>query len=180
MSRNRFTKNEIVFSDTYAEIFLYNINQDVIAKTKIDLEDAEKCKEHKWYLKQSAKGKVYVQKRMGRIHLSHFVTGFVKEKGMVVDHINGDTLDNRKENLRIVTHQQNMMNQRVLPSNNTSGVIGVGWNKENSCWDAQIKYNQIMYHLGSYKNKEDAIKARLNGELKYFGEHKIINFEKGK
>lgn len=130
LNRTRFDKNEILAGEYFAEICLYDKQQNVVAKTKIDLDDIEKCRQYKWYLKVSNKNKLYVQQRVGRIQLSHIITGFNKEKGFEIDHINGDTLDNRKENLRIVTHQHNMMNQRVLPSNNTSGTIGVTWDKK--------------------------------------------------
>jgi len=177
LERTKFDENEFTIHDTFAEICLYDIKQNIIAKTIIDLDDVERCRNHRWYLKQSGGGKTYCQERENRLQLSHFISGFVKEKGWDVDHIDGDSLNNRKSNLRIVTHQHNMMNQRKLPSNNTSGVIGVGWNKENKCWDAQIKHNKILHHLGSFKNKDDAIKARHDAELFYFGEHKTINFE---
>jgi hypothetical protein len=175
--RTRFDKNEIVIVDDFAEIYLYDKNQNIVGKTKIDTDDVDKCKNYKFFLKISKGGKQYVQQRIGRMHLSHIVTGFVKQKGYEIDHINGDSLDNRKENLRIVTHQHNMMNQRVLPSNNTSGEIGVTWNKRVGRWDAQLKLNGKHIYLGTYDNIEDAIAARKNGEIKYFGEYKTINFE---
>jgi len=177
LSRTRFDKNEFTIYDNYAEILLYDRHQNIIAKTKIDLEDVEKCRSLKWFLKISGKEKKYVQRRIGRLHLSHYLLGFEKESGIEVDHANGDTLDNRKNNLRVVTHQENMMNQRVLPSNNTSGHIGVSWDKKLNKWIAQIKVNQKHIHLGVFYTIEEAIGSRKQGELKYFGKNKLINFE---
>lgn len=79
--------------------------------------------------------------------------------------------DNRKSNLEIVTQSENSQN-RSLALNNTSGVVGVGWNKREQAWKAYIKINQKQIHLGTFHNKEDAIKARKEAEIKYFGDHR--------
>lgn len=84
------------------------------------------------------------------------------------DHINLNTLDNRKENLRSVTRNQNAQNHS-LRQDNTSGFSGVTWNKEHQHWRAQINANKVHYFLGSFNTKEEAIVARLQAELHYFG-----------
>lgn len=177
LERTRFDKNQIVESEDYAEIILYDKNQNEIDRTMIDLDDVNKCLAHKWYLKISKGNKRYVQRRIGRLSLTHFLLNFQKDKNIEIDHVNGNTLDNRKFNLRIVTHQENMMNQRVLPSNNTSGYIGVGYNKKTRKYSSQIKINQKRIYLGEYINIEDAISARKNAEIKYFGKNKPSNYE---
>ena len=88
---------------------------------------------------------------------------------LVVDHINGDPLDNRKDNLRVVTVQQNNMNQGIN-KNNKSGVAGVSWNKNANKWVAQISYKNKLIHLGCFDNLADAAKARKDAEKEYFGE----------
>lgn len=85
-----------------------------------------------------------------------------------VDHINRNTTDNRKSNLRLVTNQENKMNHN-LSSNNSSGISGVAWIKNQNKWRAYIKYKGKSYYLGQFINKEEAIKQRLLAELKYFG-----------
>ena len=87
----------------------------------------------------------------------------------VIDHIYHKTNDNRKKKLRIVTNQQNGMNKK-LPINNTSGYIGVTKNKNK--WIAQIKINGKNTRLGSYLTKNEAIQARKEAEIKYFGEYR--------
>ena len=91
-----------------------------------------------------------------------------------VDHINGDKLDNRIKNLRLVTNQQNQFNRSSLKINNTSGKTGVCWYKKYKKWVAQIEVRDNQkrknYNLGYYTKKEDAIQARIEGEKKYFGE----------
>lgn len=75
------------------------------------------------------------------------------------DHINGDTLDNRKCNLRIATSKQNSFN-RKRASNNKSGFKGVYWKKEHGKWAAQCKINNIG-HIGYFSNKRDAAQAYI-------------------
>ena len=90
-----------------------------------------------------------------------------------IDHINGNRLDNRKNNLRIVTSQQNSMNAAVR-SDNTSGATGVFWYKTRSKWRVQIVINGKAIHLGYFNNFEDAVKARKDAEEKYFGEYSYV------
>ena len=86
-----------------------------------------------------------------------------------VDHINNNTLDNRTENLRWATPTQNNFNSKIS-KNNTSGVKGVSYHKRDNKWIARIKINGKQTHLGSFDNKEDAIKARLKKSIEIQGE----------
>jgi len=81
-------------------------------------------------------------------------------KGMVVDHINGDTLDNRKNNLRVCTITQNTRNKRVQ-RNNACGYKGVSKDKGNSGrpWAANIKHNGNPIRIGNFKRIKDAAEA---------------------
>ena len=87
-----------------------------------------------------------------------------------VDHINGDRLDNRIVNLRIVTRQENQRNTR-LPRSNTSGIIGVYWCKHKRKWRAAIGCDGRTVCLGRFNSKEEAIAARREAEVSY-GFHK--------
>jgi len=89
---------------------------------------------------------------------------------MFIDHINGDSTDNRIDNLRLVTHKENSLNKK-LSSNNKSGVIGVSKNSRNKKWKADITYNNQKYYLGEFNNFDDAVKVRKAAEIKY-GFHK--------
>ena len=93
---------------------------------------------------------------------------------MEVDHINHIRTDNRKCNLRVVDRS---LNQRNLPlsKRNTSGVVGVWFNKDANKWVAEIRLNYKKISLGYFINKEDAIKARKEAEEKYFGEYSYDN-----
>jgi hypothetical protein len=178
--RTRFDSNEIILYDNYAEIILYDAYGEEINRTMIDLDDVEICKKYKWQAHKSGGNKFYAVARIKGsnklIRLHRLILNF-SDTSRDIDHINGNGLDNRKNNLHIATRQENMMNQRIIPSNNTSGYIGVTWNKRANKWSAQIKINGKHISLGDYINIEDAIKARKDGELKYFGKNKFINFE---
>lgn len=91
--------------------------------------------------------------------------------GLVVDHINGDRLDNRKKNIRFVTIQQNNQN-RSARHDNPSGHVGVVWNKEKGMWRAQIGIGRKTYHLGYFTEIADAVKARKQGEMFFFGDYR--------
>ena len=88
----------------------------------------------------------------------------------LVDHIDGDKTNNKIDNLRLATNPQNSMNRVNLNRNNTSGVIGVCCHKRFKKWQAQIIVNKVYKYLGSFTNKEEAIKARREAEIKYFGD----------
>ena len=98
---------------------------------------------------------------------------FDKIKEIEVDHINHDTSDNRKCNLRLTTHVQNLRNTKRY-KNNTSGIIGITILK-NGKYNAHISNNGKTINLGNYDNLEDAIIARKKGEDKYFGEYSYSN-----
>ena len=83
-----------------------------------------------------------------------------------IDHIDGNTGNNNIENLREVSQQCNLRNSKVS-KNNTSGVRGVSFNKTLGYWIATIKNMRVVDHLGYFKTKSDAVRARYEAELKY-------------
>jgi hypothetical protein len=98
-------------------------------------------------------------------------------EGMVVDHLihplgSANKIDNRKCNLQIKTPQQNSMNQAIR-TNNRSGVPGVTF--RDGKWIARIGYKMKRISLGSYDNFEEAVKARIDAEEKYWGEFSYRN-----
>lgn len=87
-------------------------------------------------------------------------------QGMVVDHINHDGLDNRKENLRVVTHQQNMQNQ-LINKNNKSGFKNVSWCETNQKWVARVKVDGKYCYLGNYNDAESANEVATKFRIKH-------------
>lgn len=105
----------------------------------------------------------------GRLYYAHRLAWLIVTgewpKGQV-DHEDGDGLNNRWENLRDATHQQNQQN-RKLSRNNTSGVTGVCRHKLTGKWQTKIKVNGKDKHLGLFEDLEDAASARKEAEEKY-------------
>jgi len=94
----------------------------------------------------------------------------------VVDHMNGNSLDNRRENLRVVSHMENIRNRAGANKNGTSGHLGVSFHKAKGVWRAYIMLpapdvprRQKMKHLGYFDIVEDAVKARLEAEREHWG-----------
>jgi len=96
--------------------------------------------------------------------------------GMDVDHINGNGLDNRRENLRVCTHAENQRNRRKN-KDNTSGFKGVFWHKNRKRYQAQIKICGKKIHLGYFLDPAEAAHAYDEAAKKYFGEFARLNFE---
>ena len=92
--------------------------------------------------------------------------------GLQVDHINGNRLDNRKENLRLVTKSQNMMN-RGVQKNSTSGYKGV--NEHQGKWRAYILENGKQKHLGVFEDKKEAARAYNKMAKLLHGEYAVLN-----
>lgn len=151
---NRF---EVVGNIVYIEV------EKTKEKIMCDLEDWEYLKEYCWYLDNngypmtiSKRKKIFMHRMILKENISE-----------VVDHINRNKLDNRKENLRYTTNVVNAQN-RSLQSNNKSGHVGVY--KVKNHWVAWIGAYYKRIYLGSFKTKEEAIKAREEAEKIYHKE----------
>ena len=110
-------------------------------------------------------------------YLAHRIV-FLLHKGYLpktLDHINGDRADNRIENLRPVTGNQNQHN-RKLNKNNTSGHKGVSWCKRKNKWTAAVKLESKRIHLGAFDNLEEAAEVvraareELHGDYAHHGD----------
>ena len=135
--------------------------------TIVDSDDYDYLNQWKWYVQVHRNKYYYAMRRNGdkRMRMHRVVND--TPKGMDTDHINHNTLDNRKSNLRTVTGSQNQMN-RVLHKNNTSGHMGVSWYKNTQQWVSHIAKDKIKYTLGYFDNIEDAIRARKVAEMEMF------------
>lgn len=96
-------------------------------------------------------------------------------KGYVVDHINGNKLDNRRENLRICTQAENAKNKRKN-KNNTSGYKGVSLSHSKGKYTAYVSHNGVRKHIGNFTNAEEAGRAFDYYNLLYNGEYAVLNF----
>lgn len=133
----------------------------------IDYERLKNLKSMTWSVVKK-RGKIYFSKSFSkkRIELHRWIMG--EPKGKYVDHINGNTLDNTRKNLRICSNATNLRNANHIRPNNTSGFSGVWFRTYSNKWVAEIKVNYKKIYLGSFENIEDAAKARKQAEIKYF------------
>lgn len=97
-------------------------------------------------------------------------------KGEVVDHIDGNPLNNTRSNLRICSNTENVRNQR-RHKNNTSGFKGVSWHANRGKWRAYITPNRKQIHLGLFDNTEDAARAYDAAALEHYGAYAKLNFD---
>lgn len=133
-----------------------------------DLEDYDKIKEYTWCRRHEGyAGCTRKENGKSKMYNAYRIIMGVEDSKLEVDHINGDKWDNRKCNLRIVTHADNTKN-RKLDKRNKSGYTGVKETKTGT-WNAQIYCDGKCINLGTYKTKEEAVNARKAGEEKYFG-----------
>ena len=180
----RFDKNKIEEKDDYAEIILVSqtMGEDTkeIARAKIDKADIDKVKPYKWHLKDNTyfskktnitMHKFYVIGKINckNVRLNRFLFDLNDDEDDVIDHINQDSLDNRRCNLRRCMQHKNMINQKKR-IDNISGTTGVWYRKDRNKWIAEIKVNEKKIVLGEFDTKEEAIRARKEAEKKYFGE----------
>jgi hypothetical protein len=118
-------------------------------------------------------GKVYAQAKTISVSLHRAIT--LARPGQVVDHINGDPLDNRDSNLRICTLGQNRANSHK-DRDNTSGYKGVTWSATSHKWMAQIWAGGRRYYLGLFEHKKRAALAHDRAAIALHGEFAGLNF----
>ena len=142
-------------------------------RTLVDVEDYEYLNQFKWYYNNGYAVRSTRMKNGKRgMELMHR-TIVNAPKGMEVDHINGDKLENKRSNLRLCTHTENLRNQHKTCG--TSKYKGVCWHKAMSKWRVQIRGNNKKIHLGFFDNEEDAAHAYNMAALELFGEFANLN-----
>jgi|SRR5690606_5502844 len=135
---------------------------------KVDNEDFDRLKDINWCY---GDGRVYAyNKEFGKMH--RYILN--APTGLLVDHINRDTIDNRRCNLRLVTISQNMMN--TAKKVGSSQYKGVYLNKKSGKYVARIKLNKRVYCLGSFNNEEEAGRAYDIKAVELFAEYANLNF----
>ena len=159
IKRRKHNKYNVNEENKTVEFFIENGGSFIV-----DLEDFNIVNEHYWRVDTNGYvyTKEYVTEKTIRLH-SLLCPDFAE-----VDHVDKNKMNNRKENFREVTRQENVINRPLL-KNNCSGFTGVYWSKKDQSWYSQITINRKCIHLGNTDTKEQAIIQRLKAELQYFG-----------
>ena len=150
------------------EFDVYNAKCEIVNHFWIDADDLQKVRYHKWRIDTNnhiITGNC--SKTRPRRELSHIIMDCPDDK--VVDHIDGDSRNNKKNNLRVCTQAENLCNKHFM-SNSTSGEIGIHWDKHIRRWAPEIQKDGKRYHLCRYQTIEEARYARYIGERILFKE----------
>ena len=140
----------------------------------VDAEDYDRLNRYQWHACK-CKSTYYACRVEGGKTIRMHREIMHAPKGVIVDHINHNGLDNRKGNLRLCTHAQNCYNQRAS-STGTSKYKGVCWHKCNRKWIARIRCDGKFYNLGDFENEIEAAKAYDDKAVELFGEFACPNF----
>lgn len=140
----------------------------------IDDEDYQLISKYTWYINKGCSTFYSGNNKVGRMH--RYIMN-INDSSILIDHINGNGLDNRKENLRICDQKSNVRNskKRLNTLNNFKGVYFHKNSKRIKKWQASIKVNYKKISLGYFEKEIDAAKAYNRAAKKYFGEFAKVN-----
>jgi hypothetical protein len=157
-------KNEYEIRGEVTAIYIYGLGERM--ETIISTSDFDKVNSfpRTWRAEFSKKTKsYYVTGRLGDVRTSLHRWIFNLPDKLVIDHINHDTLNNTRKNLRVVTIAENNQNRRV----NKSGVNNVHWDIRRNKWRATIKINKKTKHIGYFTDIKEAEKAVIEVRNKF-------------
>lgn len=158
--------NEIRILDDYCEIDTYDQFGNVTYTFKFSPCDLEIAKSRKWQLSMKDKG---IKPYLANKDTDYFHRVILQDElkpGLEVDHINGDSADNRRENLRIIKKHENQQNMKIA-RNNTTGFTGVYERKDINMWKSEFQYMTCLTISTSYPYKEMAIYYRYMLEIHF-------------
>lgn len=145
----------------------------------VDDEDFEWLNQWKWCVNGDGYAHRHAQMVNGKqtkVKMHREILGLIKGDSKDCDHINGNRIDNRRENLMVCKRSENSHNQKIS-IDNTSGFKGVYWDKPYKKWRARILINNKRKHLGYFTTPEEAHSACCEAAIKYYGE--FANFGHG-
>lgn len=152
---------------------------------KVDDEDFERVSQIKWCYHENGHGNGYAENRDKKnkktFRLHRFVLDLdddkMREAGLMVDHIDGDHLNNQKENLRVCTNSQNQANRKRLKARSKRKYTSIykGVYKSGRKWQAAISKDKNRINLGAFPTEQEAALAYNEAALFHFGEFARLN-----
>lgn len=139
----------------------------------IDLADADQITKYSWHAITPGRNKYAASKFNGKYVYMHRLLLSVRDSKTIVDHINGNGLDNRRANLRLTDKSGNARNMIKIGK-----YKGIWWHKKNKKWCAEIKVSYKKIGLGSFHDEISAARAYNEAAIKYFGEFARLNILK--
>ena len=137
----------------------------------------DKVKNHKWSI---GDGYAYFTENKTTprktIKLHNFLLEYNPSNNIIIDHINGNKLDNRLINLRFVSYKENVRNSKSK-KNSTSVYKGVSFDSTRNKWIASIQYNGKTHHIGRFDDEEECAKAYDKECIKIYGKYAKLNFD---
>ena len=148
----------------------------------IDENDFDKIKDYNFGISNNGFNKEYVycfkkKDSKNKIYLHRIITDC--PSGLVVDHINGNTFDNRQSNLRICTIVENSINCPVSKNKIHSKYKGVFYRKDKNNWRVDIRKDGKRHHFGTFYNEVDAAICYNKNAVILFGEYAQLNIIDG-
>lgn len=163
IKRTIYDNNRYEFNDDEVKIYMYDKEGNEIGFTLIDLEDFDKVKDYKIGIATGGYARISIDGN--RILLHNYLVDYD-----MVDHINRNKLDNRKSNLRLTDKSKN--------AENIDRGLYVGISKVPSGnYQASITVNYEPIYLGTFDTKDEALFARYNAEIKYFGDNRVKDYD---
>ena len=141
------------------------------AFTVVEVDDYFQIESVSWHLAVWPNGRAYAANRQFGLLHRHLMKC---PPNMVVDHINGDALDNRRSNLRICTQANNLRNRRACPK--TSKYLGVSWDKRKQKWFSQLTHNKRRLLSKRCESEVAAAVAYDRVAAEVYGEFANLNF----
>lgn len=167
--------NEISQDDNFAYISLYDKYGNKIHKARIDKEDVDKIKQIRWRV-SIKRGKVYVvggsPTKNNMEYLARFILDYNGE--LEVDHIDGNTLHNEKDNLRVVERYKNTYNLKYKFNSKTK-IRGVSYNEKRDIYVVDFSHNKNRIYFKNFKNIEDAVYIRYLCEIYFYKEYRYYS-----
>jgi len=148
----------------------------------VDVDDFERLNRYKWHCTRCGYAKRAVYKRCdnGRRQVEIYMHKMVcpAPEGMIVDHINRKSHDNRKANLRVATQKQNVWNRKFVRKGGKTRYNGIRWDKNREKWQVRLTINGRRESFGYYADEVEAARAYDRIAKKYRGEYAYLNFPK--